>query len=30
MGESVGIELFSASSSKRLFDALHARVREQA
>ena len=29
MGESVGIELFSASSSKRLFDALHARVREQ-
>jgi choline kinase len=29
MGESVGIELFSASSSKKLFAALHARVREQ-
>ena len=29
MGESVGIELFSAASSKRLFAALHSRVREQ-
>jgi len=29
MGESVGIELFSASSSRRLFQVLHARVREQ-
>lgn len=29
MGESVGIELFSAASSKKLFAALHARVREQ-
>ena len=29
MGESVGIELFSAKSSKLLFGALHARVREQ-
>lgn len=29
MGESVGIELFSATSSKKLFAALHARVREQ-
>ena len=29
MGESVGIELFSAASSKRLFGALHSRVREQ-
>jgi choline kinase len=29
MGESVGIELFSAASSKRLFAALHARVRGQ-
>lgn len=29
MGESVGIELFSAASSKRLFQALHQRVREQ-
>ncbi|MBX3161226.1 MAG: phosphocholine cytidylyltransferase family protein [Deltaproteobacteria bacterium] len=29
MGESVGIELFSAGSSKKLFAALHARVREQ-
>ena len=29
MGESVGIELFSAASSKRLFLALHQRVREQ-
>jgi len=29
MGESVGIELFSASSSKKLFSALHTRVREQ-
>ena len=29
MGESVGIELFSALSSKRLFAALHTRVREQ-
>ena len=29
MGESVGIELFSAASSRRLFAALHARVREQ-
>ena len=29
MGESVGIELFSAASSKRLFAALHARVHEQ-
>jgi len=29
MGESVGIELFSAASSKRLFGALHHRVREQ-
>jgi choline kinase len=29
MGESVGIELFSASSSKKLFAALHDRVREQ-
>jgi choline kinase len=29
MGESVGIELFSAASSKRLFAALHQRVREQ-
>jgi choline kinase len=28
MGESVGIELFSAASSKRLFGALHQRVRE--
>ena len=28
MGESVGIELFSASSSKRLFNALHSRVRD--
>ncbi|MEJ7600584.1 MAG: phosphocholine cytidylyltransferase family protein [Kofleriaceae bacterium] len=28
MGESVGIELFSAQSSKRLFAALHTRVRE--
>jgi choline kinase len=29
MGESVGIELFSAASSRRLFDALHRRVRER-
>jgi len=29
MGESVGIELFSAATSKRLFAALHQRVREQ-
>ncbi|MEO8552159.1 MAG: phosphocholine cytidylyltransferase family protein [Kofleriaceae bacterium] len=29
MGESVGIELFSAASSKRLFDALHQRVAVQ-
>lgn len=29
MGESVGIELFSAASSRRLFAALHQRVREQ-
>jgi choline kinase len=29
MGESVGIELFSAASSKRLFAALHERVAEQ-
>ena len=29
MGESVGIELFSAASSKRLFNALHERVRVQ-
>jgi choline kinase len=29
MGESVGIELFSAGSSKKLFAALHQRVREQ-
>jgi len=29
MGESVGIELFSAASSKRLFGALHQRVFEQ-
>lgn len=29
MGESVGIELFSATSSKKLFAALHQRVREQ-
>ena len=29
MGESVGIELFSAASSKKLFAALHQRVREQ-
>ena len=29
MGESIGIELFSATSSKRLFAALHSRVREQ-
>jgi choline kinase len=29
MGESVGIELFSAASSKRLFDVLHHRVRER-
>jgi choline kinase len=29
MGESVGIELFSAASSKRLFEALDHRVREQ-
>jgi len=29
MGESVGIELFSAGSSRRLFRALHQRVREQ-
>src|SRR5215510_4976554 len=29
MGESVGIELFSAASSKRLFVALHQRVLEQ-
>ena len=29
MGESVGIELFSAASSKRLFRALHQRVSEQ-
>jgi choline kinase len=28
MGESVGIELFSAASSKKLFAALHQRVRE--
>src|SRR5678815_5546843 len=28
MGESVGIELFSAASSRRLFEALHQRVRE--
>lgn len=28
MGESVGIELFSAASSKKLFTALHTRVRE--
>jgi hypothetical protein len=28
MGESVGIELFSAASSRRLFAALHQRVRE--
>ncbi len=30
MGESVGIELFSAATSQRLFAALHQRVREQA
>jgi choline kinase len=29
MGESVGIELFSAASSRKLFAALHARVHEQ-
>jgi len=29
MGESVGIELFSATSSKKLFAALHTRVRDQ-
>jgi choline kinase len=29
MGESVGIEWFSAATSKKLFAALHARVREQ-
>ena len=29
MGESVGIQLFSAATSKRLFGALHARVHEQ-
>lgn len=29
MGESVGIELFSAASSRRLFAALHHRVRDQ-
>ena len=29
MGESVGIELFSAASSRKLFAALHARVTEQ-
>lgn len=29
MGESVGIELFSAATSKKLFAALHQRVREQ-
>jgi choline kinase len=29
MGESVGIELFSAASSRRLFGALHQRVRDQ-
>jgi len=29
MGESVGIELFSATSSRKLFAALHARVTEQ-
>ncbi len=29
MGESVGIELFSATSSRRLFNALHDRVRTQ-
>ena len=29
MGESIGIELFSATSSKRLFTALHSRVRDQ-
>src|SRR5512138_3776634 len=29
MGESVGIELFSAATSKKLFAALHARVRDQ-
>ena len=29
MGESVGIELFSAASSKQLYAALHQRVREQ-
>ncbi len=29
MGESVGIELFSATTSRRLFDALHARVHDQ-
>lgn len=29
MGESVGIELFSAATSKKLFEALHSRVREQ-
>ncbi|HEY0191883.1 MAG TPA: phosphocholine cytidylyltransferase family protein, partial [Kofleriaceae bacterium] len=29
MGESVGIELFSAASSRRLFAALHQRVRDQ-
>ncbi len=29
MGESVGIELFSASSSRRLFEALHQRVKVQ-
>ena len=29
MGESVGIELFSAATSKKLFSALHARVIEQ-
>lgn len=29
MGESVGIELFSAASSKRLFEALHSRVAVQ-
>ncbi len=29
MGESVGIELFSAATSRRLFDALHSRVHDQ-
>jgi choline kinase len=29
MGESIGIELFSAASSRKLFAALHARVHEQ-